>query len=460
MRVNKSHSVAYTYLSAKTAWLSFYYPEIFMKANLNSFINNNDKIKQYIGVCKDRGIEVLPPDVNKSGQVFEVDYETKSSNGKASIRFGLKGIKSLGAKSELVIAEREANGKFLDYQDFVRRMIAIPKFDKSSIVALILAGALDEFEGSRKSKVEALAELEQLYKPEAVLVRDGQMTLLQLAEELNDVDFLEAINELNQVIISNNDEFDALDKLKSEKEYTGFYISAHPVDGYKDLFRDEDAVDISELTVEDEESEIEDSDEVADVVAETNTEVTTEVSSENITEEETKKDYVGETVTIGGIVRDIDVRYTKKDQSKMKSFIVEDDTDAIRCMLFPKKLLEGNNDELADENKIVLVVGKLVDDESFGRQILVEQIKSVDSLLSKPSKCYVNCARLFDYYGRPRDIATDIISRIKALKDDEGKMELYLVNGKHVRDCGTIRNSVATINELQKIIGKDNVSVK
>lgn len=413
-----------------------------MKATLNSFIDNNDKIKYYIAVCKNRGIEVLPPDVNKSGRNFEVDYDHYGKD-KPAIRFGLKGIKSLGAKSEIIIEERNAHGRFNSYQDFVKRMIGIPKFDKAAIVALILTGALDEFEGTRKNKLEVLEILEKRYKSEAVLLRNGQMTIFSLAEELGDEDLINSLNEINSVdtIFTNNEEYDQLYKLDQEKEYTGFYITAHPVDIYKKTFEREGADDIITLT----EASVE-----SDII--TDEEVDGEVLEEVSTDSE--KSRVGEEVTVAGIIKDVIVRYTKKDSSKMKTFVIEDDTDSIRCVIFPKKLAEGNADELTEEKQIVLLTGTLVADESFGLQILVNSVKSVNTLNSKPKRCIVK-------FNNDAEVRA-LFNQVKILSSKTG-IDFMAENhkGKIIRiGAGYFDNSLSNLNKLHEIVGENNVIVE
>lgn len=440
---NKSHAVAYTYLSAKTAWLSYYYPSIYMKATLNSFISDNKKIKQYINVCKSKGIKVLSPNVNKSQETFTVDFEEGNNSKTSPIRFGLKGIKSLGAKSKLVIEEREKNGEFTSYQDFVKRMIGIAKFDKAAIVALIMAGALDEFEGTRKNKIDALEQLEEIYKTEAVAARNGQLTLIQLATELGEDELLQEIESLNDIVIYNDDEYENLFKLSKEKEYAGFYISSHPVNDFKEIFKKEGALDIADLIGEDEETEIEMNDSL-----EENTE------EENVTTSKTKVD---EVVTIGGIIKDVEVRYTKKDNSKMKTFVVEDDTDEIKVVIFPKILKEGINDKLSEENQIVLISGKLVEDESFGKQILVETIKDIKTLTAKAKEYFIKIPYDLEF---AKEIKNYLAPFLKPAGDIKVNF-VYMFNGhKKGKVIGYTDSLLSTQKAIIDKVGENNFVTK
>ena len=115
---NKSHSVAYGWISYQTAFLKANFPVEFMAAMLSNEISNTEKISIFVGECKRMGIEILPPDVNRSALKF-----TPEADGKAAIRFGLAAIKNVGeAAMENAIEERTANGEFKSLDDFCSRL--------------------------------------------------------------------------------------------------------------------------------------------------------------------------------------------------------------------------------------------------------------------------------------------------------------------------------------------------
>ncbi len=86
---NKSHSTAYAFLAYQTAFLKANYPWHFAAALLTIEAQNTDKLAMYLAESRDRGIPVLPPDINESQLHFSVD------KGKG-VRFGLTAIKGLG----------------------------------------------------------------------------------------------------------------------------------------------------------------------------------------------------------------------------------------------------------------------------------------------------------------------------------------------------------------------------
>lgn len=433
---NKSHAVAYTYLSMKTAWVSKYYPNIFYKVNLNSFINDNKKIKQYINVAKKRGIEVLGPDVNKSQMNFAIDLNNYSTN--SPIRFGLKGIKTLGDSSKYVIIEREKNGDYTSFSDFVERMVLNYPIGKGAIEALIKSGALDSFEGTRKNKIDSLDKMINAAKSEANEIKRGQMTIIQLAKELCLQDTLDQIQKLNKIEFDLNDTYSLEEELKAEKEYTGFYISRHPIDEYKDYLSRQGVINISELVEETEEEEIVIIDE--------------EKTSEVVEKVVDNKD---NTVIIGGIIKDLEIHYTKKDGSKLKTFVVEDDTAEIKVVAFNSTLTKDNNDDQIKEDNIVIISGKLVEDD-FGKQIIVYSVKNIaEDKLSDIRE--VTVYSLSDINNKS---VADLLRKNVASDNIGLKVNVqYSLDGvKQIRSC-IVKNEQMVVDNLMKLVGETNVKM-
>ena len=136
---NKSHAAAYAYVSFQTAYLKCYYPVEFMAALMTSVLDNTVKVAEYIMVCRNMGIEVLPPDINEGQGNFAV------VNGK--IRYGMYAIKSLGKPViDFILQEREARGRYKTLEDFITRANG-REVNKRAVENLIKAGALDSLGG-------------------------------------------------------------------------------------------------------------------------------------------------------------------------------------------------------------------------------------------------------------------------------------------------------------------------
>src|SRR5438477_10599448 len=168
---NKSHAVAYSVLSYRTAWLKTRYAPEFMSALLSSEIGNTDKVVQYINEARELGLEVLPPDVNESGFKFTVV-------GEGRIRFGLGAIKNVGGSAiESIIAGREAGGEpYRTLVDLCER-VDLRLCNKRVIEALIDSGACDSLGGHRAQLVAALAHAFAEAQPRQAERDSGQHAL-------------------------------------------------------------------------------------------------------------------------------------------------------------------------------------------------------------------------------------------------------------------------------------------
>ena len=152
---NKSHAVSYAILAYRTAYLKAHYPREYFTAILNSYIGNEDKTRETISEIVANGIEILPPDINKSDVYFKIE-----ENG---IRFGFLGIKNVGEASvKEIINERIANGPFSSFQDFSKRTTSF-KVNKKVVESLIKAGCFDSLGEDRKALLEGDTEPQETF---------------------------------------------------------------------------------------------------------------------------------------------------------------------------------------------------------------------------------------------------------------------------------------------------------
>lgn len=214
---NKSHSAAYAYVAYVTAYLKAHYPLEFMSALLTSEIGNTAKIVKYINECRDRGIKVLPPDVNKSDRTFTPDGD--------AIRFGLSAIKNVGeAAVQSVIAAREKEGPFKSIYNFGER-VDLTAVNRRMIESLIKAGALDSLNARRS---QLFAVIDSAMETGSRASRDrlsGQAGLFAAAL---------GQEEHPEPTLPNLPDWSETDKLSGEKEMLGFYITGHPLDAWND----------------------------------------------------------------------------------------------------------------------------------------------------------------------------------------------------------------------------------
>src|SRR5213595_3486726 len=212
---NKSHAVAYSVLSYRTAWLKTRYAPEFMSALLSSEIGNSDKVVQYINEARELGLEVLPPDVNESGFKFTVVGERR-------IRFGLGAVKNVGAGAiESIIRGREA-GPYGSLVDLCER-IDLRLCNKRVIEALVDAGACDSLGGHRAQLVAALDAAFAEAQARQEERQSGQHALF--GEETPSPEPRAPNPDVPP--------WTEHERLAREKAVLGFFISGHPLDRYR-----------------------------------------------------------------------------------------------------------------------------------------------------------------------------------------------------------------------------------
>jgi len=234
---NKSHSAAYGVISYETAYLKAHYPVEFMAGLLSNEVNNTEKISVFVGECKRMGTSILPPDVNKSGLKFTPEtvaavYDHRSQDDGAhrsplqqnAIRYGLAAIKHVGESAmEAAIRERERGGNFTSLEDFCSRLDSRIA-NRKMLESLVKAGAFD-FLG--RERAELFACIDEALSASAAAYRDRVAGQVSLFDEAT------APTTSRKKLIAPWSEHE---KLSSEKELLGFYVSGHPLDAYVDLF--------------------------------------------------------------------------------------------------------------------------------------------------------------------------------------------------------------------------------
>ena len=215
---NKSHSAAYALVAYQTAYLKAHYPEEFMAAMLTSVMGDSGRVGYFIEECRKQGIKILPPDINRSGLSFSVE--------EASIRFGLAGVKNVGEGAIESILKARGDGDFQSLVDFCER-IDMRLVNKRVLESLIKCGALDST-GWKRSQLLAVSE--QAVDLAVSRQKDKANGQMGLFGDDSDQSFQElippAMAELPKPQI-----------LAMEKEMTGFFVTGHPLDEYREQLK-------------------------------------------------------------------------------------------------------------------------------------------------------------------------------------------------------------------------------
>ncbi len=222
---NKSHSAAYALISYHTAYLKAHYPEEFMAGLLTLEMSDTDKTFKNIADCRERGIQILPPDANESREDFTV--LPLKQNRLRPIRFGLGAVRGVGARAiESILSVRDADGPFVSLPDFCKRTHG-QQVNKKVVEGLIKCGAFDFTGESRRRLFEGLDAALQWAAAEARDAASNQMGLFGTNGQVTPEPEVPAITPWTD-----------REMLRAEHEVLGFYISGHPLDKYeKDLSR-------------------------------------------------------------------------------------------------------------------------------------------------------------------------------------------------------------------------------
>jgi DNA polymerase-3 subunit alpha len=310
---NKSHAAAYAVVAYQTAWLKYYYPVEFMAALMTSVIDNPSKVAEYIYSCRQMGIQILPPDINKGEADFSVDG--------GNIRYGLAAIKSIGRPVvQAVIGERDAFGPFKNLEDFITRMSSKDVLNKRTIENFIKAGALDALGGTRKQFMSIYVQIVDHVNQEKKYSMSGQMSLFDLVGEEEKADF--------QIRMPDVGEYARENLLAFEKEVLGIYVRRKVISATTLDFQPD---------------------------------------------EETGRTKVrdGSRQIIGGMITDKTVKHTRTNQ--MMAFVtVEDLLGTVEVVVFPRDY-ENSREFLEVDNK-VFIRGRVSEEDEKASKLICEKV--------------------------------------------------------------------------------------
>jgi DNA polymerase-3 subunit alpha len=217
---NKSHSTAYGYVTYQTAFLKANYPVEYMAALLTANSGDQDKVQKYIAACLSIGIQVEPPDINRSG----VDFTPLAS----SILFGLSAVRHVGQGAvEVILATRQADGPFQSLADLCDR-VDIRTVNRRAMESLIHCGALDSINPNRNQLIHDLDLVLDWAQSRARDRASGQGNLFDLLGGTSTSNGASLSLESAPKAPSMAD-LPQQEKLRLEKELLGFYISDHPL---------------------------------------------------------------------------------------------------------------------------------------------------------------------------------------------------------------------------------------
>ncbi|MCD8155583.1 MAG: DNA polymerase III subunit alpha [Clostridiales bacterium] len=350
---NKSHAAAYAVVCYQTAYLKYYYPVEFMAALMTSVIEMPTKVAEYISVCRQMGIQILPPDINVGEYGFSVD--------EGAIRYGLSAIKSVGRPViEAIVREREENGKYRSLKDFIERNTA--QVNKRAIENFIKAGALDCLEGNRRQKMMVYASIAENIAQERKHGMAGQLSLFDIVDD--------SVRQEFEVRMPAMEEYDKETLLSYEKEVLGIYLSGHPLEKYSEMM---------EKTI---------------------TAKTTDFQPDEETGLPAVRD--SQKVILGGMITERTVKYTKKNQI-MAFLTLEDLVGTVEVMVFPQSY-EKWQKEIGEEAK-VFIQGRVSLEEDKASKLILEKVRPFKDV---PRELWFQFSGREEYGQREQELFSDL----------------------------------------------------
>lgn len=323
---NKAHAVSYAVVAYQTAYFKHYFTREYMAALLTSVLDNSDKVAEYIAECRDCGIELLPPDVNRSSDGFTVED--------GGIRFGLVAIKNIGRGFiQTMMRRREQDGPFRSFQDFCQRMFDCTDMNKRAVENLIRSGAFDSMKVRRSQLIQVFEKVLDSIAESRRKNVEGQLDLFGMAAG---EDAPPAETPLPDI-----PEFTAAERMFMEKETTGLYLSGHPMADYRALARQAGAVPIHTIL-------------------------------EDFSAEDGPVRFAdGQSITIAGIVTASRTR-TTRNNALMAYVTVEDEAASIELLCFSRTIERCGS--YMQVNSPVLVQGKLSVRDEKPPQIMCDSV--------------------------------------------------------------------------------------
>lgn len=325
---NKSHAAAYAIVAYQTAYLKYYYPVEFMAALMTSVIEMPAKVAEYIQVCRQMGIQILPPDINNGERGFSVDQ--------GRIRYGLSAIKSVGRPViEALVKERRENGTYRTLSDFIERNSG--QVNKRAIENFIKAGALDCLPGNRQQKMLVYSRVVDHISQNKKNSMAGQMSLFDLVGEED--------KKAYEISMPDVGEYAKEVILAFEKDVLGIYLSGHPLEQYRGILEK----NISAKTTDFQPDE--------------------ETGLSGVID--------NQKVVVGGMVTEKTIKYTKN--NKVMAFVtLEDLVGTVEVVVFPRDYEKYQR--LLDEDARVLIQGRVSAEDDKASKLILERVRTFEEV--------------------------------------------------------------------------------
>ena len=416
---NKSHSVAYAFISYQTAFLKTYYTSEFLAAALASDMDNTDKVISLIDATKEMEITILQPNINVSDFNF-------ISNDKKNILFGLGAVKGVGQNAAShIIDERQKSGDFKNLFDFCER-VSLNIVNIGTIESLIYSGAFDIFNECRLTQKNLLEKAMSYGHHKQSSKSSGQQELFE--------------NKSDSFVSNGNGDFkkdkyfvqdtreSRLNKLFLERKVIGFYLSGHPINEYSSEIN---AMSINKI----------------------------DTYLRRLYSTSSTSDF-SENTTISGVI--INIRSQRMGKDKFINILTVDDSSGrLEVIVYPD--IHQQYQDIIKENEILFFAGVIsIDEYNSGLSLKVTKIFNIENARQRYSK---EIELLLTPDLSNDDILQKIVGLLEPHKNGKCPLTIKCINDKHIVPLNLnnewlIKPSSTLINSLSDLLGKENIIVK
>ncbi|MEG1242550.1 MAG: DNA polymerase III subunit alpha, partial [Oscillospiraceae bacterium] len=410
---NKAHAVSYAIISYRTAYMKCHYPCEYMAALLTSVLDNSVKVAEYIGECRENGIALLVPDVNKS----EADFTVSGKD----IRFGLVAIKNIGRGFINALVEaREQDGDFKSFDDFCARLQG-HELNRRAVESLIRSGAFDSMGNKRSQLLRVIDKVIDGVNSNARKNIEGQLDFFSLGGDD------EGARGFSETELPDIPEFSRRELMTMEKETTGLYLSGHPMDEYRVAARQAGAVSIGAVLL--------------DFAAEGGAKTFSD----------------GQFITLAGVIEHVKTQ-TTRNNSLMAYIRLEDATGSMELIAFARVLDVSGG--YVKENVPVVVKGRISIRDEKEPQLMVETLRPMtdsDPLdASEPPKKEQTLWLKLKSQNDPRLKRIELILQ---MFEGEDRMVICFEDTKK-RLGASCQIHDALVKEMREMLGDNNVVLK
>ena len=362
---NKSHAAAYALIAYQTAYLKTYYKEDFIAATMSTELTNTSKLREFVEELKKLNIEIINPSINKCYSDF------KAINGK--LVYGLGAIKNVGFEAITnIINEREKNGKFKSFLDFINRVNS-KDINKLQLEGLVKAGAFDEFDKDRNKILISIPKIIQVVKNINDDKDNNQSSLFSNEDNSQEsFEFLPSTTWKQKELLS--EEFKSL----------GFYLTNHPLNEFDEIF--------SQLNI---------------------------CSFNNFYENSSKESFVAGTI--------MSIQEKKSSKGTPYAIIKFSDKKGEFELFFFADILIENRDKLKESESFVLTLQKdNTTDDKIKKRINVKKVLSLEEVINKPySKVTIELKDNFNIDEIKKLLANRGETKVNLIIKSENKKAYY-----------------------------------